>query len=141
MATTELHIEAPSAADLSASAVGTIGHQRPIGKQIILAVVTFGLYGVYWAYVNHDEIKQRTGDGVGGALGAVIYVVAGIVTLFLLPLEIKKMYERDGKTSPVGAATAFWVLLFGVPWYVKCQSALNEYWASNGAPAPTGWTS
>ena len=121
--------------------MGPIGKRRPIGKQFVLAVVTFGLYGVYWAYVNHEEIKQHTGDGIGGPIGALIYFVAGIVTLFLLPIEIKRMYERDGRTSPVGAATAFWILLLGVPWYVKCQAALNDYWASKGAPAPTGWTS
>ena len=141
MATTHLHNEVPSASDVSAAGYGTIGKRRPIGKQIVLGIVTFGLYGVYWAYVSHEEIKQRTGEGVGGALGAVIYVVAGIVTLFLLPLEIKKMYERDGKTSPVGPATAFWILLFGIPWYVKCQAALNDYWAAQGAPSPSGWTS
>ncbi len=123
------------------SAGGPIGKQRPVGKQILLAIVTLGLYGVYWAYVNHEEIKQHGGDGVGGVLGAVVYVIAGIITLFLLPIEIKKLYERDGRTSPVGPATAFWILLFGIPWYVKCQNALNEYWASKGAPAPTGWTS
>ncbi len=120
---------------------GPIGKQRPIGKQIVLAVVTFGLYGVYWAYINHEEIKQHSGDGVGGVVGAVIYVIAGVVTLFLLPIEIKRMYERDGRTSPVGPATAFWILLLGIPWYVKCQNALNDYWASKGAPAPTGWIS
>lgn len=124
----------------TAPAYGPIGHQRPIGKQILLAIVTLGIYGVYWAYVSHEEIKQHTGEGVGGVAGAVIYFFVGIVTWFLLPLEIKKMYERDGKTSPVGAATAFWILLFGVPWFVKCQKALNEYWASKGAPEPTGWT-
>ena len=118
---------------------GPIGKQRPIGKQIVLAIVTFGLYGVYWAYINHEEIKQHSGDGVGGVIGAVVYVIAGIVTLFLLPIEIKKMYEKDGRSSPVGPATAFWILLFGIPWYVKCQNALNGYWASKGAPAPTGW--
>ncbi len=118
---------------------GPIGKQRPFGKQLLLAIVTFGLYGVYWAYVNHEEIKVHTGEGVGGALGAVISFIAGIVTLFLLPIEIKKMYERDGKESPVGPATAFWILLFGVPWYYKCQTALNAYWASKGAPEPTGW--
>ena len=42
--------------------------------------------------------------------------------------------------KPVGPATAFWILLFGIPWYVKCQNALNTYWASKGAPEPTGWT-
>ena len=103
--------------------------------------MTFGLYGVYWAYVNHDEIKEHTGEGIGGALGALIYFLAGVITLFLLPIEIKKMYERDGRESPVGAATAFWVLLFGIPWYFKCQVALNDYWAAKGAPAPSGWTS
>ncbi len=122
-----------------ANTSGPIGKQRPFGKQLLLAIVTFGLYGVYWAYVNHEEIKVHTGEGVGGALGAVISFIAGIVTLFLLPIEIKKMYERDGKESPVGPATAFWILLFGVPWYYKCQTALNAYWASKGAPEPTGW--
>lgn len=102
--------------------------------------MTFGIYGIYWAYINHEEIKQHSGEGVGGAIGAVIYFLAGIVTLFLLPIEIKKMYEREGKASPVGAATAFWILLFAIPWYVKCQQALNEHWAAEGAPEPTGWT-
>lgn len=141
MQATDVRNDMASPTDVSVAAYGKIGQQRPIGKQILLAIVTFGLYGVYWAYVNHEEIKQHSGDGVGGALGAVIYLVANIVTLFLLPIEIKKMYVRDGKASPVGPATAFWILLFGIPWYVKCQSALNDYWASKGAPAPSGWTS
>lgn len=118
---------------------GPIGKQRPIGKQILLAIVTLGLYGVYWAYINHEEIKVHSRQGVGGVVGAVIAVIAGVVTLFLLPIEIKKMYELDGKESPVGPATAFWILLFVVPWYVKCQNALNAYWASKGASEPTGW--
>lgn len=120
---------------------GPIGRRRPIGRQILLAILTLGLYGIFWAYVSHDEIKEHSGQGIGGAFGAVIYVVAGVVTLFLLPVEIKKMYELFGRPSPVGPATAFWILLFGIPWYVKCQNALNDYWALKGAPEPTGWTS
>jgi hypothetical protein len=116
----------------------TIGTRRRIGLQILVSIVTFGLYGVYWAYISHEEVKQYSSQGVGGALGAVIYVVAGVVTLFLLPIEIKKMYEDDGRTSPVSAVTAFWILLFGIPWYVKCQAALNDFWASKGAPEATG---
>jgi hypothetical protein len=115
-----------------------IGKRRKIGLQILVSIVTLGLYGVYWAYISHEEVKQYSGEGVGGPLGALIYFVAGVITLFLLPIEIKKMYENDGQTSPVSAATAFWVLLFGIPWYVKCQGALNDFWASKGAPEPTG---
>lgn len=116
----------------------TIGKRRKIGLQILVSIVTFGLYGIYWAYTSHEEVKLYSGEGVGGVLGAVIYFFAGVITLFLLPIEIKKMYEQDGRPSPVGAATAFWVLLFGIPWYVKCQAALNDFWASKGAPEPTG---
>lgn len=114
---------------------GPLGAREDILVQLALAVVTFGIYGIYWTYKRHEEIKQHSGEGVGGVLGAVITVFIGIVTLFLLPIEIKRMYEREGMTSPVGPATAFWVLLFVVPWYWKCQSAMNDYWAAKGVPA------
>lgn len=118
-------------------ASGPLGRPEKIGVQILLAIVTFGLYGIYWAYKCHEEIKNHTGEGIGGGVGALIYFLAGIVTLFLLPIEIEKMYKRDGRESPVSATTAFWILLFGIPWYVKCQKALNEYWIAKGAPAPS----
>ena len=127
-------LNAPPPADLNPTR-GPIGQQRNIKKQVLLSVVTLGLYGVYWAYQSHEDISQHMRSGVTGVVGVLIAVFAGFVTLFLLPVEIKKMYEADGQTSPVGPATAFWILLFGVPWYVKCQSALNQYWGSKGAPA------
>ena len=118
---------------MSTPPTGPIGIPRSVGKQVLLAIVTLGIYGVYWAYVNHDEIKEHSGQGVGGVIGALIYLMAGVITWFLLPIEIKKMYEADGQESPVGPATAFWILLFGIPWFVKCQNALNDYWVSKGA--------
>lgn len=123
-------------APLTTGSAGPLGKRRKVGVQVLLSIVTLGIYGVYWAYISHDEIKAHVGDGVGGVLGAAIYVFAGIITLFLLPIEIQRMYERDGRESPVNAATAFWILLFGIPWYVKCQGALNDYWESKGVPAP-----
>ncbi len=127
-------LNAPPPADLNPTR-GPIGQQRNIKKQVLLSIVTLGLYGVYWAYQSHEDISQHMRSGVTGVVGVLIAVFAGFVTWFLLPVEIKKMYEADGQTSPVGPATAFWILLFAVPWYVKCQSALNQYWASKGAPA------
>lgn len=114
---------------------GPIGQQRNIGKQVLLSIVTLGFYGVYWAYQSHEDISQYMKSGITGLVGVLISVFAGFITLFLLPMEIKRMYESDGRTSPVGPGTAFWILLFAIPWYVKCQSALNEYWGSKGAPA------
>ncbi|MDQ3898067.1 MAG: DUF4234 domain-containing protein [Actinomycetota bacterium] len=119
----------------TAAGGGPLGVRRDIGKQILLSIVTLGLYALYWAYISHEEIRQHTADGVGGVVGVLIYVFASPVTLFLLPIEIKRMYERDGRESPVQASTAFWFLVFGVPWFVKCQRAMNDYWAAKGAPA------
>ena len=132
MATTE----APPVTMQQPPSAGPLGKRRKIGIQVLLSIVTFGIYGVYWAYISHDEVKQHTNDGVGGVVGVVIYLFIGIVTLFLLPIEIERMYRADGRESPVSAKTAFWVLLFVIPWYVKVQQALNEYWEAKGAPAP-----
>jgi hypothetical protein len=126
-------MNAPPAPDLGPMQ-GPIGQQRNIRKQVLLSVVTLGFYGIYWAYQSHEDISQHMRSGVTGVVGVLIAVFAGFVTWFLLPMEIKRMYEADGQTSPVGPATAFWILLLAVPWYVKCQSALNQYWASKGAP-------
>jgi hypothetical protein len=114
---------------------GPLGHQRRISRQILLSIATLGLYGAYWTYVSHEEVRRRSDAGAGGVLGVLIGLFAGVITLFLLPIEIQRMYERDGMESPVRASTAAWFLLFGVPWYIKCQRALNQYWAANGAPA------
>jgi hypothetical protein len=116
-----------------------VGEQKAIGKQILISIVTLGIYGIYWAYKSHEDVKLHSGQGVGGAVGAIIYFFVSIVTVFLLPSEIKNMYEREGQESPVSWTTGFWILLFAIPWYVKVQQALNDHWASHGAPPPEGW--
>jgi len=101
-------------------------------------IITLSLYGYYWTYKTHAEIKKYSGEGVGGVVGLVIYVVLSIVTAFVLPSEVGKMYRRDGKEPPVSGWTGLWILLplAGIfVWFVKVQRALNRYWESKGAQA------
>jgi uncharacterized membrane protein YdfJ with MMPL/SSD domain len=121
-----------------------LGNRRGIGRHIALYIVTLGLYGWYWAYKTHKEIKQRTGEGLGGLVGLVVWVLLTPVSAFVIPSEVGKLYQRAGKEAPVTGRTGLWLFPFGllivpaIVWFVKVQGALNRYWESEavGAPQP-----
>jgi hypothetical protein len=122
---------------------GPLGQPRGIGFGILLFIVTLSLYGWYWAYKTHEEMKQHTGDGLGGVLGLVVWIIINPVSAFVIPSEIGKMYQRDGRTAPVTGWTGLWLvpgailIIPAIVWFVKVQGALNRYWESKSqAPAP-----
>lgn len=115
---------------------GPLGNARGVGFGILLFVVTFGFYGWYWVFKTQDEMKQHTGDGLGGVLGLVVWILVGAVSAFVIPSEIGKMYAKDGRASPVTGWTGLWLFPFGIfiipaiVWFVKSQGALSRYWDS-----------
>jgi hypothetical protein len=116
---------------------GPPGRPRGIGFGILITIVTLGLYSLYWVFKTEDEIKEHSGQGVGGVIGLVIWIVVGIVTWFLIPSEVGKMYKADGRPAPFSGWTGLWVLLplvGWIIWFVKVQGALNRYWESKAAP-------
>jgi Na+/proline symporter len=119
---------------------GPLGQPRGIGFGILLFIVTFGLYSLYWVFKTQEEVKEHSKQGVGGVLGLVIVIVVGIVTWFLIPSEVGKMYKQDGREAPFSGWTGLWLLLPIVGmfvWFIKIQGALNRYWESKaGAAAP-----
>jgi hypothetical protein len=113
-----------------------LGHPRGILFVILISIVTLGIYHLYWIYKSFEELKQHTGEGIGGILGLVIALVISPVNFFVLPSEIGKLYRRDGQTAPMSGWLGLWILLpiAGViVWLVKVQGALNRYWEGKGA--------
>jgi hypothetical protein len=110
------------------------GSPRSVGIVILLYIVTLGIYGLYWYYITHDEMKRETGEGLGGGIALLITIFAGIVMPFITANEVGRMYEKAGHAKPVSAATGFWVfpgaLIIIGPfiWIAKVQGALNRYW-------------
>jgi hypothetical protein len=105
---------------------------------ILLSIITLGIYALYWQYASFKELKTYSGEGIGGGIGLLLAILLGIVNAFLLPLEVGKLYQREGSPEPVTALTGFWVLLpiiGGIIWVVKVQGRLNDYWTAHGAPA------
>ena len=108
------------------------------GLTILLMIVTLGIWGVFWTYHTSEDLKKYNGDGLGGVLALVIYLLLSVVLMFTIPNEIKNMYERDGRESPVRAIWGLWFLLpliGNIIWYLKVQDSLNEFWRSKGALA------
>ncbi len=120
--------------------LGPIGAIRSTWAVIGLSLITFGIYSLYYYFATHEEMKQHSGQGVGGAIGLVLALFTfGLVTPFLLPNEVGNLYARQGRPRPVTAVTGLWVLLGSfilvgpLVWLIKTNGALNAYWRSLGA--------
>jgi hypothetical protein len=118
---------------------GPLGQRRGVAFVILIGFVTIGIYWLYWVFKTQEEMKLRTGEGLGGVLGLVVYIVVSPVTAFVIPSELGKMYGGDGKAKPVTGWTGLWLFPFGIflipaiVWAVKVQGSLNRYWEEAGA--------
>jgi hypothetical protein len=103
--------EIESSTPASTSARGPVGETRSVGLSILWFILTIGIYGIYWVYKTQEEVKRYSGNGVGGVLGIVIYILISPVTFFIVPSEVRYMYEDlDGGQSPVRGVTGLWFL-------------------------------
>lgn len=112
-----------------------LGKEREVWWTLLLIIVTLGIYGLWWYYVSHREMREFSGSGLGGwpALIFAIIPVLGIILLFTMPTEVSRLYEGENNLSPVRTLTGLWVLIpfiGGIIWFYKVQSALNGFWAS-----------
>jgi uncharacterized BrkB/YihY/UPF0761 family membrane protein len=128
---------------MESPATRPIGQPRGIGFGILMFIVTLGFYSWYWVFKTQEEIKQHSGQGLGGVLGLVIWILLHPIEAFVVPSEVGKMYSQSGQEPPVTGWTGLWLFPFGflivtaIVWFVKVQGALNRYWesASPGAAA------
>jgi hypothetical protein len=116
--------------------VGAVGKVRGPWFVALIGLLTLGIYWLYWYYKTGEEMKQYSGEGLGGVLWLVIAMVAGIVMIFVAPSDVGKLYSREGQQPPVTGKTGFWMFLplagYFV-WTLKVQGALNRFWQSKGA--------
>ncbi len=121
------------------------GHPRGVLFGILLFIVTAGLYGWYWAFQTHEEMKRRTGEGLGGVLGLVVWILFPFVSAFAIPSEVGKLYAKEGRSPPLTGWTGLWlvpgfvVIVPAIVWFVRVQRTLNDYWSGSApaaAPAP-----
>ncbi len=114
-----------------------LGTRRGPGAVIIFTIITLGIYFIVWHYKTGNEIKNYSGEGLGGVLWLVIGLVAGFVMWFIAPSETgNNLYKKEGMDPPVSGMTGLWMLipLLGfIIWVIKVQGALNRFWERKGA--------
>ena len=115
-----------------------IGTIRSTGTCILLTIVTLGIYSLVWYFKTHEEMKQHSGTGLGGAIALILGLFVGVVMPFITAGEVGGLYERRGQARPVsahdGAVGSFsYPCRRSIVWFVKTNGALNEYWRSVGA--------
>lgn len=106
------------------------------GLNIVLAIVTCGIWTYVWTFRAGEDLKRYNGDGLGGVLQLVLAILLNPVVWFTIPNEIEKMYQRDGRESPVSTLWGLWFLLPIIGafiWYTKVQRSLNDFWLSKGS--------
>jgi hypothetical protein len=126
----------PAPAAPSAGGTGPLGKPRSSLSVILLSIITLGIYGLVWQYKTFQEMKDHTGQGIGGGIGLILAIFIGIVNPFLMSAEAGNMYAAAGEEKPVTGVTGCWILLpliGGIIWLVKTQGALTRYWEARGA--------
>ncbi|WP_372728654.1 DUF4234 domain-containing protein [Nocardioides sp.] len=135
---TETPAPPPQAPQAAPAANGSTGQIRGTGLCIVLAIVTFGIYSLFWFYKTHDEMKKHSGQGIGGGLALVLALFVGIVMPYLTSNEVGGLRERAGQEQKVSLTTGLWyfpgmlILVGPLVWFVKTNGALNDYWRSQG---------
>jgi F0F1-type ATP synthase membrane subunit c/vacuolar-type H+-ATPase subunit K len=118
---------------------GPVGQIRGTGFAIAIYIVTLGIYGLYWYYKTHQEMKAHSGQGIGGGIALLLAFVVGIVMPYITSSEVGGLYTRRGQQAPVSGATGLWyfpgilIIVGPIIWFVKTNGALNDYWRSLGA--------
>jgi hypothetical protein len=105
------------------------------GLNILLAIVTLGVWTWVWTYRTAEDTKTFKGDGIGGVVSLLLAIFINPVVWFTIPYEIEQMYHRDGRQSPVSALWGLWFLLpiiGNFVWYLRVQRVVNEFWLSKG---------
>jgi hypothetical protein len=121
--------------------LGPVGKVRGTGTCILLAIVTLGIYSLFWYYNTHEEMKRHSGRGLGGLVAFLLAFFIGIASPYISSNEVGDLYAAAGREKPVSAATGLWyfpgmlILIGPIVWFVKTNGALNEYWKSMGAPS------
>jgi hypothetical protein len=96
--------------------------ERSIVKTALFAIVTLGLYGIYWTHQFHKELKAEADADYSPAVRTVGLFVP-LYNLYVMWQDSQLVDDSLGKS----ATTYFLLWLFLPPvWWYLVQSSIND---------------
>lgn len=75
------------------------------GAQPVLFAVLIGgplLYSLWWVYCCYRDVHAHRRRGINGRLGLLVDLAGKLATFVLLPTQIARMADEDGRDRPIG---------------------------------------
>lgn len=109
--------------------------RRNMLVQFLLAVVTLGIYCIYWHYSTMDEMARRNKSNTSAALMTVLLFIpfANFYAMYKHACELDTI-SKSSLNKLLGLAL---YILFGPAYWIVCQLELNklsEAQAATGMP-------
>src|SRR5438046_9469350 len=93
-ATNAIPVSPPPSAYAPVTVTGALGKPRSSLAVILLSIITLGIYALYWEYKTFQEMKDNSGQGVGGDIGLILDLFVGFIAMVLMSSEDGYVYER-----------------------------------------------
>jgi hypothetical protein len=97
---------------------------RNMVMQVVLAIVTLGIYAIYWYYVSLDEMHKANGKADGAGMWTVLSLIP-IANLFAYWHHSSDYSEFTNGKYPGIAIFILWIVFSPVVWFLV-QSDLNR---------------
>ena len=93
-----------------------------LGKQVLFAILTLGLYGVYWWYNTHQQFDQGTSGDFSPTMQTVLYIIP-LANLYAI---WKFSNTADDLLDQSGAVLFVLFLVFPPAFWYLVQSQVND---------------
>ncbi len=108
--------------------------KRPIGRQILLFILSFGLWGFYWFYDTRKKLNAELGkpDDAAVKTACMLIPIYNLVLIYQLWEDLNQLRTRSFGLPEYNSAVLLIVAVlvpFGVFYsYPKVATELNQYW-------------
>jgi hypothetical protein len=93
--------------------------------QVILYIITLGIYGIYWYYVTFNELRVANGKDEGPGCLWTILLLVPIANLFSFWFHSFEYAEFIDNRYPGIAIFILWIVFAPVVWFLV-QWDLNQ---------------